>query len=51
MEYGPVDIFYEHGNESSGVIKGAKFLDQLSGIQLVKKGSDPWSQYWKFVCL
>jgi hypothetical protein len=31
----------EHGNESSGSIKGGKFLDHLSYHQLVKKDAVP----------
>jgi hypothetical protein len=36
---------FEHGNESSGSIKGRRFPDQLRDYQLLKKGnaSAPWS--------
>jgi hypothetical protein len=34
---------WEHGNEPLGSIKGGKFLDQLSDLQLLKKNSTPWS--------
>jgi hypothetical protein len=33
---GPVENFYEHGNEPSGYIEGGEFLDQLSAYQLLK---------------
>jgi hypothetical protein len=33
----------EHGNESSGSIKGVEFLDYLSDYQLPNKDSAPWS--------
>jgi hypothetical protein len=32
----------EHGNESSGFIKGREFFDQMSGCQLLKD-SAPWT--------
>jgi hypothetical protein len=33
----------EHGNEPSCVIKGGKFLDQLSDYKFLKKDPAPWS--------
>jgi hypothetical protein len=33
----------ERGNEPPVSIKGGEFLDELSGCQLPKKDSDPWS--------
>jgi hypothetical protein len=33
----------EHGNETSGYIKGEEFLDKLSDCQLLKKDSVPCS--------
>jgi hypothetical protein len=33
----------EHGNETSGSIKGGEFLDQLSDYWFLKKDSTPWS--------
>jgi hypothetical protein len=33
----------EHGPEPLGSIKGRKFQDQLSGLQLLKEESAPWS--------
>jgi len=40
---GPVAVSCEHGNEPSGSIKGAKFLDQLSNYQLLKKDPAQWN--------
>jgi hypothetical protein len=33
----------EHGNKTSGSIKGGKLLDHLDDYQLLKKDSAPWS--------
>jgi hypothetical protein len=38
-----VAICCEHGNETSGFIKGGEFLDQLSECKLLKRDSAPWS--------
>jgi len=35
--------FCEHGNESSGSMKGAEFADWLTDRQLLKKPCIPWS--------
>jgi hypothetical protein len=35
--------FYEHGNKSSGFIKGERFIDELSDDRFPQKGSVPWS--------
>lgn len=37
--------FYEHGNKSSGFIKGERFIDELSDDRFPQKGSVPWSQF------
>jgi hypothetical protein len=33
----------EHGNGTSGFIKGGEFFDWLIDYQLLKKDSDPWN--------
>jgi hypothetical protein len=34
---------YEHNHEPSGITKNQKVLDYVSGHQLLKEGSTPWS--------
>jgi hypothetical protein len=33
---------FEHGDECSGSMKGAEYLDQLSDYQFLKKNSALW---------
>jgi len=37
--------YCEHGNETSGFIKGGEFVDWLSDYKLPKKGSAPRSLF------
>jgi hypothetical protein len=39
LGHNPMEDFCKHCNESSGSIKGGKFINQLSDHQLVKKDS------------
>jgi hypothetical protein len=38
---GPVVGSCEHGTDSSGCIKGKKFIDQISNFELLKKDFTP----------
>jgi hypothetical protein len=40
-----VAVSCENGNETSGPIKGEKFLEQLSDCKLLKKDSAPWRKF------